>query len=46
MWGALLVFDLLFRAELREFVVRWQVWVSLMVTVVLFQLELRLVAYR
>ena len=35
--------DVLFRAELRVFAVGWQVWVSLMVSIALFKLELGVV---
>ena len=37
MWGALVVIDVLFRAELGVFAVGWQVWVSLMVSGALFR---------
>jgi hypothetical protein len=42
-WVLLVVVDVLFQVELIVVAVGWQVWSSLMVSVGLFKLELRVV---
>ena len=44
MWVSLVVIAVLFKSDLREFAVGWQVWVPWLVSDVLFRLALRVVA--